>query len=506
MSDPYTYSTVATPLPARLAGPAPAAAPAPAPRPAPTVRGGPRGIRALYDLARVDRDNYKQWAFVDGMSARHANSWQVRYTLRVRARYEVANNSYAQGIVSTLTNDTIGTGPRLQLLTPEPEFNRALEAAFSCWSKAIGLPQKLRELRQAQIVDGEGWALLTTNPAVDDPVQLDIRPIEADMVTTPFFNPINPFADDGMLFDEYYNPIEYHVLKFHPGDLVPRPLEYFRLAPRYVLHWYKSLRPQQYRGVPEIMPALDLFGKLRRFTQAVLAAAETAADFAAVLESSMPADDGSTDCEPFDSFDIDKRMMTTLPAGWKMNQFKPEQPSTTYEMFKRAIMSEIARCLNMPYNIAAGDYADDSYSSGRLAHQVYYRSITVDRHHFESRILDRIFTTWLQEAALVADLEIPGVGALPHRWLWDGHGHVDPEKEANAQATRLENLMTSFSEECYRAGIDPDVRAAEIAADRQRFTALGIPIPWDAPKPAAPASAPPETVSESTEPGKSPDD
>ena len=52
----------------------------------------------------------------DGLSADAANSPEVRRTLRNRARYEVANNSYARGIVLTLANDLIGTGPRLQML------------------------------------------------------------------------------------------------------------------------------------------------------------------------------------------------------------------------------------------------------------------------------------------------------------------------------------------------------------------------------------------------------
>ena len=39
-----------------------------------------------------------------------------------------------------------------------------------------------------------------------------------------------------------------------------------------------SDRPGQARGIPDITPALPLFAQLRRFTLAVLAAAETAAD------------------------------------------------------------------------------------------------------------------------------------------------------------------------------------------------------------------------------------
>ncbi len=32
-----------------------------------------------------------------------------------------------------------------------------------------------------------------------------------------------------------------------------------------------------------------------------------------------------------------------------------EQPATTYAEFKREILNEIARCLNMPFNVAAGN-------------------------------------------------------------------------------------------------------------------------------------------------------
>jgi len=57
------------------------------------------------------------------MSADAAATVEVRRTLRNRARYEVANNSYARGIVLTLANDTVGTGPRLQMLTNDAGLN-----------------------------------------------------------------------------------------------------------------------------------------------------------------------------------------------------------------------------------------------------------------------------------------------------------------------------------------------------------------------------------------------
>ena len=76
-------------------------------------------VRAKYDAAQTTPDNRRHWANADSLSPNAALTPQVRRTLRNRARYEVANNSYAKGIVLTLANDTIGTGPRLQMLTSD---------------------------------------------------------------------------------------------------------------------------------------------------------------------------------------------------------------------------------------------------------------------------------------------------------------------------------------------------------------------------------------------------
>ena len=63
--------------------------------------GAPQPI-GRYDAAITNDDNRRHWAAADHLSANSANSAAVRRTLRARARYEVANNSYARGIVLTL--------------------------------------------------------------------------------------------------------------------------------------------------------------------------------------------------------------------------------------------------------------------------------------------------------------------------------------------------------------------------------------------------------------------
>lgn len=460
-----------------------------------------RVVRARYDAAVTNDDNRRHWANADGLSANSANSAEVRRILRSRSRYEVANNSYARGIVLTLAHDVVGTGPRLQMLTADAEANRRIEIAFSRWTKAVGLAAILRTLRMARATDGEAFAVLTSNSRLVTAIQLDLRLIEADQVCTPDLDARSANAVDGIVFDSAGNPVEYHILKRHPGEsMAGMNREYDRLPASAVIHWYRCDRAGQARGIPDIMPALPLFAQLRRFTLAVLAAAETAADFAGILYTDAPANGEADAAEPFEPIELEKRALVTMPGGWKMSQMQAEQPATTYAEFKHEILNEIARCLNMPFNVAAGNSSGYNYASGRLDHQTYFKAIRVEQAHLECVVLDRILAAWFDEAVLIPDLLPAGVGPIadwPHQWFWDGHEHVDPAKEAVAQATRLANHTTTLADEYARRGQDWEAQLRQRAKELALMSELGLPLAQASPNsPSIPTEQPDEALDE----------
>jgi lambda family phage portal protein len=434
----------------------------------------PAVIRARFDAAVTTADNARHWMHADGLSADAAANPEVRRILRNRARYEVANNSYARGIVLTLANDVIGTGPQLQMLSESPELNQAIEQEFAAWAKAVDLPGKLRTVRMARAQDGEAFAVLFSNDELDSPVKLDLKLVEADQVATPSAKiKQDPNAVDGIVYDESGNPKEYHVLKAHPGGRAASPvLDFDRVPADSVVHWFRADRPGQRRGIPEITPALPLFAQLRRYTLAVIAAAETAADFAAVLFTDAPANGEAQALEPMDVVELEKRMATVLPDGWRLGQIEAQQPATTYGEFKREILNEIARCLNMPYNIAACNSSGYNYASGRLDHQTYFKSIRVEQSHIETVVLDRILEAWLAEAAKA--LGLGQADDASHQWFWDGHEHVDPAKEANAQATRLASNSTTLAAEYARQGKDWETELRQRAKEVALMKELGL--------------------------------
>lgn len=435
----------------------------------------PVTLHAKYDAAQTTRENIRHWIMADGLSADAAANSDVRKKLRERARYEVANNSYAKGIVLTLANDCVGTGPRLQVLTADDELNKKIESAFSTWTQMIGLAAKLRTMRMAKSTDGETFGILTGSNKLNGPVKLDLHLVEADRVTTPYPKLLDDNTVDGIEMDNSGDPVRYNILRFHPGDLRAAINDYDVIDADAVIHWFRADRPGQHRGVPEITPALPLFAQLRRYTLAVLGAAETAADFAAVLFTDAPANGEAAQVEPMDIIELEKRMATVLPDGWKLGQIKAEQPATAYGEFKREILNEIARCLNLPYNIAACNSSGYNYASGRLDHQTYYKSIRVEQADMASVVLDQILAAWMYEAMLSSEFSVlRTLQYLPHQWFFDGTEHVDPAKEANAQKTRLDSNTTTLAAEFARQGKDWESELHQRAKEKQLMVDLGL--------------------------------
>jgi lambda family phage portal protein len=434
-----------------------------------------RRVRAGFDSAETTDNNRRHWARADSLSPDAAASPEVRRTLRNRARYEVANNSYARGIVLTLANDTVGTGPRLQMLSDDRILNRTVESQFHLWSQAVGLADKLRTMRMARSQDGEAFGVLAFNPFVEHPVQIDLLLIEADQIASPWRHIPDDHEVDGVVLDDFGNPIAYRVMKDHPGGPNRVIFDDFTTVPApSMIHVFRQDRPGQHRGIPEITPALPLFAQLRRFTLAVLSAAEAAADFAGILYTDAPANGEADSVEPMDLIELERNMLLTMPGGWKMSQVEPMQPATTYAEFKKEILNEIARCLNMPFNIAAGNSSGYNYASGRLDHQTYFKSIRVDQAFTASRVLDRVLVAWLREyAVLVRNLDL--LRAIPpHQWFWDGFEHVDPSKEASAQETRLKNLTTTLAHEYAKQGLDWESELRQRAKEKTLMKELGL--------------------------------
>lgn len=436
------------------------------PDPAPQILRRPKPVHATYDAARDTTDMQNYWANSDALDADSANSKSVRAKLVQRARYEVGNNGYADGMVQTHANYLMGTGPTLRMRSRNANLNAMVESAWADWCKAIQLRRKLWCMAHAKVQDGESFGLLRNNPRLDHPVDLDMMLIETEQVTSPRIIPYAVGYIDGIRYDNFGNPISYDVLKYHPGgQFAWSGTESEAIPAKWMLHWFMMRRPGQHRGVPEFRSTLNVGASSRRWREATLAAAETAADYAAIIHTNLTPDGTASRVAPLDTIDFDKRMMTALPMGWQVEQMKAEHPGTTYEAFHASQVNEMARPKSIPQNLAMCNSSGYNFASGKLDHGTYFLTIDIEREDCVDTVLDPLFARWFERAILVYGWGFDATLGKRHSWDWPHHPVGDPESEANATDKRLKNGSTSLSQVYAEQGLDFEDHVAEMATD-----------------------------------------
>lgn len=448
----------------------------------------PQFIAARYDAAVIDDDNRKHWANADALSARQANSIDVRYRLRNHSRYEVANNCYAGGIGRTLADAVVGYGPTLNFRrSPEttPEQMQALRETgrlFGLWAAEVDLWEKVRLMRFTRYQDGEAFAVFRNNPRLrSTPIELDLQLVEAEQVTDGYRNmdTLDPKRVDGIETDAMGNPILYHVLTDHPGDGWPTDGTVLDIPADQMIHWYRADRPGQLRGIPETTPALPLFSQLRRFTLATLNAAEQAANVAGIIKTETSPDEDDEQIEPFEAIEWYRNMLMTLPGGTDIEQFKAEHPTTTYAEFKTEILCEVGRALQLPRMLVLLDASKYNYASGRLDRQAFDRFLEIEQFHCALHVLNKIFEAWFTEALLIPGFLPAAVEngmLLEPEWMWPALGHVDRKKEADGQTAELANHTTNLAIEWAKQGFDWEQQLRQRAKELQLLRELGLSV------------------------------
>lgn len=475
-------------------------------------------IRAHFAAAESAAKDADWWK-ADYLSADADANPDTRRVLRMRSRYEYQNNSYARGVIQCLANDTIGNGPRLRYASSDDALNSRIERDFTAWAETVRLGEKLRAIRIARARDGEAFVLLAQNPAIRADVKLDLSLIDADRVAgdmggslspaTETGGPSSPSAEtaapslhpvtiDGITYDPYGNPVSYRILVSHPSDGNLAEERAIVVPAANMIHVFRPDRPEQHRGVPELAAALPLFAKLRRYTNAVVASAEKAAEYGGILYTEHPTDGTCAQIEPMDAVTLDINQLTTMPEGWKMDELYVKAPIATYADFKKEMLSEIGAAMGIPYAIVAGTSAGYTYASAKLDHQTYFRVLRNERGFVEDSVLNRLFALWLREWSLshpdlggaqssataspsIDGRSAPSQSPAPPRlstwnasWLWPMFDNIDMLTAARVQSIALKNRTTTLATEYARQGKNWKTELAQFEKEQEFLSKLKL--------------------------------
>jgi len=452
-----------------------------------TVADAVKVLRSSYVAANNNRAREKHFADATSTDADSAISGELS-TIRDRARLETRNNSYARGVANIGANFVVGDGPHIQMKTENEDFNERFERDFAAWSRVadasgrMSLADMLRIGEMQLYPCGEylfvkaGWHDRRT------PVDLRYRMIEVDRLKTPDDKTSDDSIRDGVKLNKDGRPVAYYILKNHPGRNTCTSYEAVEWDASEVIHEAIITRPEQTRGEPILASSLPLFADFRRFTNATLGAAEAAALFAVLLESTSDEEYGEV---PPEIFDIEPRTIATMPPGTKVSQVKPEHPATNFPQFKREFLSEVGAGAGMPYNVVAMDSSSHNYASGRIDWQAFSQAISVRRHRVKINVLSQIVGDFLDEWLLIPgnqySEEIKNQAYYMFDALWPGLPHIDPAKEAIAFERLLANNGTTLEDWWAAKGFDYRKKLEQRKKEKELY---------GTPEPSTPAAEP----------------
>lgn len=426
-----------------------------------------QSFKASYDAAQTNVHNELHWGQADNLGPNAVNSSGTRRILRSRSRYElIENNPFLKGIVLSLVNDFVGTGPKLQIIdkrlsTPQKEV---IEKKWQQWAKLVKFRIKLWRLLLGKIVDGESFMRLRWRRRLSRQFGVGLYPqiYEAEQISSDNMsfekNQSDQYREiDGIRLDSFDEPVSYHLLAIHPGDTYWMNMfkqEYGQwIKAKHMIHWFRQDRGWN-RGIPEMSSSIPLCAILRRYTLAMVRHAEMQANLTGVIESQGPASaqawtDGAGNLvsdNPFDIFPIEQGMLINLPWGYSMKQLEAVPLGVQYDEFIGAVLREIVRPILVPYNVAVGSSKDSNMAASVVDIELYKGGQQERRLHCNDMVLTPTFEVFWEEGIRVPGffnqdvtytLEEFRYFPPEHIWRWDrvGLDHTDPSKVAKALET-----------------------------------------------------------------------
>lgn len=444
-------------------------------------------------------------------------------TLRQRSRDLFMSGPIGRGAIITNRTNIVGAGLRPKptidykylRLTPEQadawEENTFRE--FNVWAKSVHCDiLRLCNFYEMQglalmswLLNGEGFAAIKFRDRTQYmPYQLRLHLFEADRVSTPQLTQgIVTWGKETVKLsngNRIYSGIEvdsdgavvaYYVCNRYPGDKTnSQPAEWVRVEAfgqrtgmPNIIHIIEPERCEQYHGVPYLAPVMEAMKQTTRYTEAELMAAIVQAFFTAFIkqekqssgvfplgDSIAPGEQLQDEAKNANDYELGAGSINVLDPGEDVVFADPKRPSSGFEAFTTAMLSQIGMALELPYELLVKKF-NSSYSAARAALLEAWKAFRMRRTWFANRFCQPVYELWLAEAVATGRIIAPGFFTDPRiraawcgvEWVGPAPGQVDPVKEVQAAELRIKNFLSTHDREATEInGSEFDRNAEEI--------------------------------------------
>lgn len=490
------------------------------------------GVSPAFEGARNEGTFLSEWP---ARLASADKDWlPSRNSAVARVRERTRNDPVAASAVARKKNAAVGRGWRLKSRPNARALGISLEAARELGSaisnefqlyayshlfqsdaeRRITWGGQLRLACSHVVIDGEALGLSEwADDEADTRYKTRLRLVDPDRLCNPRGRMDNDRLRGGVETNDAGVPVRYHIRERHPSELGVGSGGYrWREFDRWtdwgrpqVFHCFEVERAGQTRGISRFVTALKSFRALAKFTDATLESATINALIVGFMKSNSGPAEAAENFELKDIKELEGfrqsyyeenpvylasgARMPVLPYGDEIKLETAARDVTSFDSFVRSIIRLIAASLGVTYEELSMDYSQTNYSSARAA-MIHAWSETVSLMALlEDQLVRPFFVSWLEEAFDRGYVEVPAgapdfydaVEAYAQvHCIGPGRGFVDPTKEIDAAAARIEAGTSTLEDECDDQGKDWEEVLDQRAREKAKMIELGLDQPQGA--------------------------
>jgi capsid protein len=193
------------------------------------------------------------------------------------------------------------------------------------------------------------------------------------------------------------------------------------------------------------------------------------------------------------SGEMESGKAVNLLPGEEVQSPTPGRPNPAFDPFWTAVVRQIGMALGMPFEVLVMHF-QSSYSAARAALLMAWKEWRGRRDFLAKALCQPVYELWLADEVAEGRINAPGFLADPvvraawcgAEWTGDGPGTIDPEKEVNAAAKRVElNISTKDAESLQYDGVPWIVKHRQRVREQQAERKDGLVADPEADKVAA---------------------
>ena len=422
------------------------------------------------------------------------------------------------------------------------EFRTAAEARFGLYSESpqawidagrkMTLTDMLRLASGVFVITGEAIAVGEWLRDGDRPYRTAVQMVAPPRLSNPDGQTDDRYLRRGIEIDRHGRPLAYHFRRAHAGDWAygPEMWQWQRVATStpwgrpQVLHMYEPMEPGQNRGLADLVAVMETMKMTKDFRGVTLENAIVNATYAAAIESELSSEaivaamgGGSGSASWTDaigqylerltayigeagSLRMDGVKIPHLFPGTKLNLKPVGTPGGVGTDFEASLLRHTAAGLGVSYEELSRNYANVSYSSGRLAAQATERFMASRKRVCTDRLANFAYTLWVEEELNRGD-HLPPLPGKSRRatlrafyaplgreafcratWIGASAGQTDEMKETQAAILRMNSNVSTLEHECAKLGFDWREVLRQRAREKRMADELGLVLAADANK------------------------